>query len=281
MLRSGDARLDASPGDGGTLIGWSIGGIDVLRRRPLGETDPLRSSCFPLAPFSNVVRGGGFRFQGGFHALAPNHPLEPDPIHGDAWLASWRLDELSGHRVQMSYVHDGGSGFPLPYHVSQEFLLARRALTVTLRLTNTGRRAMPGGLGLHPYFRRLPGTRLHVDHGGRWEGAQALPDRRFCIAQEIGDETVDACYASWSGVASLHWPSDELVVSLRAPAPASALVVFSPSRSDFVCVEPVTHVNDGFNAFDSGIQRTGVRVLQPGEEMSLRIVLSVHLSASP
>lgn len=280
VLRSGDARLEASPGDGGTLIGWSVGGVDLLRRRPPGETDPLQSSCFALAPFSNVVRGGGFRFQGVFHALARNHPLEPDPIHGDSWRAPWNLDELGGRRVRMSYAHDAGSGFPLPYHASQELLLARRSLTVTLRLTNTSGRAMPGGLGLHPYFRRLPGTRLHVEHGGRWDGLRVLPDSRFCMAQEIGDETVDACYASWRGVASLHWPGDEVIVTLRAPSPASAVVVFSPSRSDFVCVEPVTHVNDGFNAFASGIPGTGVRVLEPGEEISLRTVMSVHLGAS-
>jgi aldose 1-epimerase len=281
VLRSGDARLEASPEDGGTLIGWSASGIDLLRRRPCGDVDPLRSACFPLAPFSNVVRGGGFHFQNRFHSLARNHPLESDPIHGDSWLAAWVVDELAGNRLLMSYAHTATGGFPFRYLVSQELMLARRRLIITLRLTNTDERAMPAGLGLHPYFPRVPGIRLHASHAGRWEGTRALADSRFCLPQEIGNETVDVCYASWSRLACLRWPGDEVIVTIRAAAPASALVVFSPALSDFVCVEPVTHVNDGFNAFGSGIQGTGVRTLQPEEEMSLRTTISVQLRGSP
>lgn len=279
-LSNGDALLETSPGDGGTLIGWSVAGIDLLRRRSPDEVDPLQSACFPLAPFSNVVRNGGFPFQGRFHALAHNHPLESDPIHGDSWLAAWSIDELAGHRLLMSYAHAATSGFPFRYHVRQELVLAGRSLTITLRLTNTDDRAMPAGLGLHPYFRRVPGVRLEAIHAGRWEGKRVISDTRFCTPEEIGEETVDVCYAGWSGVARLRWPRDEVILTLRADAPASALVVFSPSSCDFICVEPVTHVNDGFNALASGIPGTGVLTLLPGEQMSLRTRISVQVSGA-
>jgi aldose 1-epimerase len=281
VLSSGDARLEASPADGGTLIGWSVADIHLLRRRPPGEVDPLRSACFPLAPFSNVVRNGGFHFQDRFHPLARNHPLESDPIHGDSWLAAWSVDELAGHHLLMSYAHAATNGFPFRYHVSQELTLARRSLSITLRLTNTDDRAMPAGLGLHPYFRRVPGARLQAAHAGRWEDTRVVDDSRFCMPREIGKETLDACYAGWSGLACLRWPRDEVILTLQAAAPASALVVFSPSLSDFVCVEPVTHMNDGFNALAAGVLGTGVRTLLPGEEMSLRATISVQVSASP
>lgn len=281
VLSSGDARLETSPANGGTLIGWSVAGINLLRRRPPGEVDPLRSACFPLAPFSNIVRNGGFSFQNRFHPLARNHPLEPDPIHGDSWLAAWSVDELAGRHLLMSYAHGASNGFPFRYYVSQELRLARRSLSITLRLTNTDDRAMPAGLGLHPYFRRVPGARLQAAHAGRWEGTQVVDDRRFCTPQEIGEETVDVCYAGWLGLASLRWPRDEVILTVRAAAPASALVVFSPSRCDFVCIEPVTHVNDGFSALASGVPNTGVRTLLPGEQMCLRTTISVEVSGSP
>lgn len=279
-LRSGDAQLEAAPLHGGTLVSWNIAGIELLRRCPPGQTDPLQSACFPLAPFSNVVRGGGFHFQDRFHPLDRNHPLESEPIHGDSWLSPWTMDELAGDRLLMSYAHTAARGFPFRYHVSQELVLHRRCLTITLRLTNADVRAMPAGLGLHPYFHRHPGTRLHARHDGRWERTRALADSRFCLPEEIGDDTIDVCYAGWSGLACL-WPRDGVVVTIRAAAPASALVVYSPAGSDFVCVEPVTNVNDGFNAAASGSRETGVRTLRPKEHMSLRVTMSVHLSGSP
>lgn len=278
VLKRGDARLEISPANGGTLIGWSVAGTDLLRRRPPDEVDPLLSACFPLAPFSNVIRNGGFRFQDRFHPLARNHPLESDPIHGDSWLAAWDVDNLAAHHLLMSYAHAAINGFPFRYRVSQELTLAMRSLTIALRLINADDRPMPAGLGLHPYFRRMPGARLEALHAGRWEGTRVISDDRFCTPQEIGAETVDACYAGWCGLARLRWPRDEVILTLRAAAPASALVVFSPSSSDFVCIEPVTHVNDGFNALASGVPDTGARTLLPGAEMSLRTTISVQVT---
>lgn len=278
VLKRDDARLEISPANGGTLISWSVAGTDLLRRRPADEVDPLLSACFPLAPFSNVVRNGGFHFQDRFHPLAPNHPLESEPIHGDSWLAAWGVDEAAGHHLLMSYAHAAANGFPFRYRVSQELTLAERSLTIALRLINTDDRPMPAGLGLHPYFRRLPGARLEAPHAGRWEDTRVIADDRFCTPQEIGSETVDACYAGWSGLARLRWPRDEVILTLRAAASAAALVVFSPSSCDFVCIEPVTHVNDGFNALASGIPGTGVRTLLPGEEMSLWTTISIQIT---
>lgn len=280
-LRAGDATLEAAPRHGGSLSRWRIAGIDVLRRRLAGESDPLQSACFPLAPFSNLIRGGGFHFQNRFYPVARNHPLEPDPIHGDAWLSAWRVEELAGNRVLMSYRHTASAGFPFRYWINQELALARRSLSVTLRLTNTDGRVMPAGLGLHPYFNRRQGVRLHAMHQGRWENDRLVCDHRFCVPEEIGEAPLDACYAGWSGLARLHSSDGGVVVTLRAIQPGCALVVYSPSSADFVCLEPVTHLNDGFNAAAAGIRDTGVRELAPGECMTLQVEISVHLRDWP
>jgi aldose 1-epimerase len=280
-LAAGDATVEAAPNDGGTLASWRIAGVDVLRRRLPGQADPLRSACFPLAPFSNLIRGGGFHFRDRFYPMPRNHPLEPDPIHGDAWLSPWEVEELTDDRLLMSYRHTASTGFPFCYRVTQELALARRSLRVTLRLTNTDERVMPAGLGLHPYFNRPQGVRLQASHEGRWESQGIVCDRKFCLPEEIGDETLDACYTGWSGLARLHSPDDGVVVTLRATEPTCALVVYSPSSADFVCVEPVTHINDGFNAAAAGIPNTGVRELSPGKGMTLEVDISVRLREWP
>jgi aldose 1-epimerase len=272
-LRAGDACLEIAPQDGGALVGWSVSGFDLLRRRPAGRTDPLASGCFPLAPFSNLITGSGFAFQGSFHPLARNHPLEPEPIHGDAWLAPWEIDTLRGNRALLSYAHHADWGFPFRYRIVQDILLQTRSLRIGLELTNVDRRAMPAGLGLHPYFRRLPKAQLQAVHRGRWEGSRVVPDSRFVVAEQIGSQSLDVCYVDWSGTA--HLASAALAITINASPSARTLVVYAPESDDFVCIEPVTHVNDGFNAAAAGASDTGVRTLQPGESMSMDVVISV------
>jgi aldose 1-epimerase len=53
------------------------------------------------------------------------------------------------------------------------------------------------------------------------------------------------------------------------------LVVYVPPGQDFFCVEPVSHVNDGFNLLDRGVAGTGVRILEPGERLAGVVRLSV------
>ncbi len=277
-LRARDARLEIAPRDGGALVSWSLSGLDLLRRRAAGCTDPLGSGCFPLAPFSNLVTGGGFSFQGSFHPLARNHPLEPYPIHGDSWLAAWHVKELRGNRALISYTHAADWGFPFRYRIAQEILLQARSLRIGLQLTNVDRRAMPAGLGLHPYFRRMPGAQLQAVHQGRWEDSRVVPDSRFVVAEPVGSQSLDACYVGWSGTAHLH--GQALAVAINASPPAGTLVVYAPESDDFVCIEPVTHINDGFNAAAAGAHDTGIRTLQPGESMTLDIAISAHLTDS-
>lgn len=279
-LRAGDAQLDADPLNGGSLLSWRISDVHVLRKSIGPQADPMQSACFPLIPYSNAIVGGGIHFDGGFYPVARNHPLEPYPSHGDAWLAAWDVVDLSHDRVLMSYVHSGVTGFPFSYRALQELLLEPRRLTIELRLTNTDCRPMPAGLGLHPYFCRLSGMRLHARHSGRWEAKTAIPDRSFRLPQNIGEETIDACYTGWRGVARLHWPNDDVVVTVRSRRPASALVIFSPGGADFVCIEPVTHVNDAINAAAAGVHETGVRVLLPSQSIALRVEMSLQLKMS-
>ena len=274
-LRERDACLEIAPRDGGALISWSLSGRDLLRRRAAGSTDPLASGCFPLAPFSNLITGGGFFFQGRFHPLARNHPLEPEPIHGDAWLAAWEVDVLHGNRAILSYAHGADWGFPFRYRIVQDILLRARSLRIGLELTNADRGAMPAGLGLHPYFHRMPGAQLQAVHGGRWEDSRVLPDSRFVVAEPIRNRSMDVCYVGWSGTAHLVGASAAITIS--ASPSARTLVVYAPESEDFVCIEPVTHVNDGFNAAAAGAPEVGVRTLQPRESMSLKVVISAQL----
>src|SRR5262245_56281785 len=47
--------------------------------------------CQVLVPWSNRISGGGFDFEGRFHAVEPNVPGEPFPLHGDGFQKPWRI----------------------------------------------------------------------------------------------------------------------------------------------------------------------------------------------
>jgi aldose 1-epimerase len=53
------------------------------------------------------------------------------------------------------------------------------------------------------------------------------------------------------------------------------LVVYVPPGQDFFCVEPVSHVNDGFNLLEHGVAGTGVLVLKPGKRLAGGVRMSV------
>jgi aldose 1-epimerase len=46
------------------------------------------------------------------------------------------------------------------------------------------------------------------------------------------------------------------------------LVIYVPPGQDFFCIEPVSHVNDGFNMLERGVETTGVHVLAPRETLA-------------
>ncbi len=276
ILRVGTAQLGIVPSLGSAVDHWRLGALDILRPGRTGSRDPLHLACFAMAPFSNVVDSGGARFRGDFFALAPNHPAEPLPIHGDAWLASWYVDHVSDVCAETHYAHDGKHGFPFAYLVRQQIQLDRALLRIRLVLRNTDTRPMPAGLGLHPYFRKDIGTRLQAQHHGRWTGRGVTADERFLLPGELPEAGIDDCFVGWTGLALLTGLTGGVQITIQSSEVARALVVYSPARSDFVCVEPVSNVNDGINAFARGVPDTGVRVLEPGMSMELATLIRVE-----
>ena len=65
----------------------------------------------------------------------------------------------------------------------------------------------------------------------------------------------------------ITWPEQDLSLAITADPLFGHLVIYIPPGQDFFCVEPVSHVNDGFNLAERGVADTGVRVLAPGESL--------------
>jgi aldose 1-epimerase len=71
-LAAGEFVLVLSPGRGGSVLSFDMGGEAIFR--PTDGPHVLDLSCFPLVPFSNRIADGRFQHAGRAPQLAPNFP---------------------------------------------------------------------------------------------------------------------------------------------------------------------------------------------------------------
>lgn len=262
-IAAGPWRAAIRPDIGGALAMLTLHDSDIMRAMPAGSANVLDAACFPLVPYCNRIRRGRFSAGGLPVTMPANLPPERHSIHGLGWQAPWRVEALFGASVEIAFDHpggtdaadqEGGKGWPWPFRALQHFALDEKGLTITLTLTNHGLTEMPGGIGLHPYFRRwrdskvrfaaarmllcdvetLPtGETAAADHFAPWSQAALLPDL-----------TVDHAFAQWDGAATIR---DGLgTISLRADG-AQHLHVYAPANGTVLCLEPVNHLPDAVN----------------------------------
>ena len=83
--------------------------------------------------------------------MLPKFLLERHTIHGSGWKVPWNVCEFQENIAVLAYL-DFADVWPFPYLAHLVFELNGSTLRVNLQITNTGKSAIPAGMGLHPYF---------------------------------------------------------------------------------------------------------------------------------
>lgn len=253
-LAAGDWHARLRPEIGGAIAALEHGGVPVLRPMASDATGPLDSACFPMVPFCNRIAGGAFRRGDRSIAIAPNMAGQRYPLHGFGWLASWRVVRKSADSVLLEHRHDGAGEWPWAYVAHQHVALDPAGCTVRLMVRNSAAEPAPMGLGLHPYFRRSPGTvvtlaaeaMLGIDAEFLPDGAQHAADTLapWSTGAVLPPALVDHCFTGWSGTATIA--DARGTISLRGfGAPHCHL--YAPPEGEALCIEPVSHVPDALN----------------------------------
>lgn len=253
-LESGDWEAELRPDIGGSLAALRWRGVDVLRPMPEGAAGPLEAACFPLLPYCNRIRGGRFSWQGIHVQMPHNFPPETSSLHGLGWKSEWQVESRADFKCALQHQHDGSGGWPWAYEAEQRVRLGPKGCAITLNLTNRSNMPMPAGLGLHPYPRRRPETRVQfvsegmvmVDeallptgeivepgHFADWSGGTELPDR-----------LVDHCFVGWDGGAAIRDDLGSIAIIARG---APCLHLYAPPGGSALCLEPVNHPPDALN----------------------------------
>lgn len=289
-LSRGGLSLALSPDCGGSIRHFRLhqagNTIELMRPAPAGG-GILDMACFPLVPFSNRIQKGTFNYEGRKIVLAPSPPL-PDshPLHGQGWQNPWRMTASNESGATLVYAHsaDAKDGWPWAYEATQVFSLTDSALTVTLSVTNLDDKKMPCGLGLHPYFPADEATRVHTELAGVWlTDEHCIPVKHAPIPAEWNfnrglcplDLEVDNCFSGWNGLAVIHRPGVELVMSHNGPL--RSLVIYRPAGGNFFCLEPVSNVTNAFNMPEDS--DTGMIELEPAQECKVTVNFEVITAA--
>jgi aldose 1-epimerase len=264
-------------------LGAGLQRYDLLDR---GEVEPLfrpaaRDVEHPfdlanilLVPWSGRISGGGFTFDGVFHALEPNLPTEAFPIHGNGFSSVWTVQNHDDAAAELRLEANGPG--PFRYDATVIYRLDDGALTMELAVTNEASIPLPYGGGFHPWFPRGRDARLKAGASTAWledenhlpaSSAPVTPGSRcdFSIARPLATGWTHVWFSDWDGKARIEWPDRQLALDIEASGNLSSCVLYSPSEeAGFLCFEPVSHPVDAHN-LGQAPQDFGLIRLAPGD----------------
>ena len=238
---------------------------------PESSYDPLDSSCFPLIPYCNRLKEGRFHWRRRTISLPLNFLPELNTLHGLAWQSLWEIEQKSISQVNLRWVYSGHELWISPYRTEQTITLDEDGCEVALALANAGSGTMPAGLGLHPYFRRRPETRVRFEaESVLLSDAASMPTGIEAPAAHFADfaqgdalprATIDHCWRGWGGTVTIE---DDLGTIAMSASGAPHLHVYAPADGSALCFEPVSHTPDALNRVPGEMI-----ALEPGETARL------------
>ena len=285
-LSCGALSLTLLPDVGGSIARFEYRAEDgkqipVLRGSGEGSAEVLAQGSFPLVPYSNRIREGRFTFRGREVRIARNMAGDPNPLHGQGWLAAWEVVRLEEREAELRFVHEAGE-WPWRFEARQVFTLDEGGLTVVLTCTNLIDNPMPCGLGQHPYFPCTPETILDTNVESAWTiDEQVMPvekvaaEGRFDLRnRRVAGQDLDNGFGGWGGRATVEDPALPFRITMSSPD-ASFFQLYSPPSGELFVIEPVSHANAALNEPEESWSELGLRVLAPGETMTLTMRLDV------
>lgn len=289
-LSNGGARIVVRPDLGAGLTAFEVlhEGVwqPIFRTVDPATAHPFSLSNILLLPFSGRVSGGGFSFDGAFHALPRNMETERYPIHGSGFSAAWQVTAQGADSISLSLIAEGPG--PFRYDAVMSYRLEGTSLVMEFCLVNRAGIRLPYGAGFHPWFARDRDTTLMAPAEAVWleqadhlpkarEPVTAHPDMDFNRPRPLPARWINNWFDGWDGKARIAWPQRGLAAEIEASEALRRYVVFSPAAdADFFCFEPVTHPVDAFN-LPGEPQEHGLKVLAPGESLAVSTRIAVDL----
>ena len=293
-------RLIINPRIGGSIVSLMIKDeaqqwAPVVRTMPVESHSASDAGSFVMLPWTNRIKDARFSFDGHEHTLESN-AADQTAIHGIGRALPWRITDRSPITARLAldsraFDHEA-INYPFAFGAVQRFEISPDSVDVDLSITNLDDRPIPVGCGHHPYFHRHlfskdDDLRVRLDVSGRYPAdgciptGEALDDlvcRSLRSGEPIANPGLDDVFSGFGGAAELCWPTSNVCMTMRCSSNLDHLVIYTPRVADgeadeYVCIEPTTMVNDGFNQAQT-MEKTGVTILEPNETLRTRMTLT-------
>ena len=288
-LTGGDWQAVVSP-YGASLRGLSQGGSAVVTGYA-GAKNKVGGQGDVLIPFPGRVAEGRYTFEGQTLQMDKNDSEGPNAIHGFVRKKLWETEQPSEmEAVFTTEIHESENpGYPFALDVRVAYRLSEDGLTVSFRLTNTGRTAAPTAAGFHPYFTvgsaLINPDTLHVPFEAYLEYANLIPTGRvlpvkgtefdFRQPRTIDPTVLNTCFVQpqrdADGRLRIRLSDSETQKSATVwmDGAFNYVVLYSGDplpedhRRRALAIEPMTCGSDAFNHPEWGLV-----TLMPGETLS-------------
>ncbi|MCJ2877634.1 hypothetical protein JUM41_25670 [Rhizobium pusense] len=248
-IAAGGLRARFCPGMGGRLLNFGlIDGAEVLIAgdpHDFEATSWPRAGAYPLIPYHNRISDAAISVGNEIFALRPHPASLPHTLHGPSHARAWTAGPHSDKHFEMHVDYVADEDWPWDFHAIQRFEISETGLRLEIELENRSGRPMPAGLGWHPYFAsRVPVT---CDARVLWPHAPDYLPTGSHTALSGNNDAVTAQTAYLDG-----WTQADvqlgggLSVRLKA-SPVFRFLVVHRGDPAHICVEPVTHVANGWN----------------------------------
>jgi aldose 1-epimerase len=290
-LEAGPWRAEIAPARGGRITRLSFAAgpdrVEVLEPiedwRPAGRAWPA-AGLYPLVPYSNRIENGLLRVGNRavrlkIHAFGHPHAMH-GPGHRRAWVATARSTQ-----VDLLLTYEADDDWPWPFEARLTYAIEGDRFIARIGLRNDSTEPMPAGLGLHPFFRAPKGSSLAFRYQDSWPQSERDPSEPqfgqypIDLKETLTDEPLMRCFGRWGRAATIERP--DLQIRLDASAVLRHLVVYRAAGSTFLCVEPVSHVTNGFHHHAVGLPCTGAIVLDPGGRLEAEMAIRCSRPSAP
>ncbi|MEU6770648.1 aldose 1-epimerase [Streptomyces sp. NPDC046759] len=287
---------------GATLLSWQVRHGPAGRLKELTDgyrdeeellsQDGVRAGL--MAPFTNRIADGRYRYDGHDHDLLPGRLGARTIYHGFARETPFELAHATTTAdsarllLRTTSIRPGRyPGYPFALDLEAEFTVTARELSIEIRATNVGDATAPCAVGWHPYFtlsRPIDDLVLHIPAHTLIRtdpsliplpGADATlpldhcPEVDFRAPKRVGGAVVDACYADLT-----PGPGGRIETVLADPATGEELRVWqyggymhvftgdtlARDRRASIALEPVETMTNAFNR----PEHTAALALEPG-----------------
>ena len=281
------AQIAAEAGGRLARLSWrrrSGDTVDIVVPMTSGLAPPgwPKAGAYPLVPYANRIAQARLSFLGRVHDVAPHPDALPHSLHGQTHLEPWAGIRTGENQADLSIVCERSQAWPWAFEARQRFTVQEDRLVVSLSLRNLDREPMPAGLGWHPYFLAAGPAEVTFAADTWWPyAADFLPlGHSQPLANDLhpplslGNEGLTAYLGHWSGKAKLE-RDDGVRITVTADGIFDHLVLHHPAGAAYCCLEPVSHVANGFNLAADGVHGAGLRILDPGDELAGSVTVTL------